>query len=211
MANLLVIWKPLQVSSWMPKYSRGLPPCGNHAKGKPLLTFITCKSLMSTCLQLPQSLYGFLSQLLNKRNQSDMLTHCKCELVHAIWKILLDSEFLDAYKNGIVLQCHGVLHWIFPCIFTYLANYPEKYSKVSSACVMSLKLLPDRVLLATIQDKGLCPCPLCLIPKFVMVENPPISFSPFTLADYSLFSHFSFNDFIATAFLDLAKDLDIQI
>ena len=45
----------------------------------------------------------------------------------------------------------------------------------------------------------------------VMVEEPPISFSLFTLADCSLFSLFSFNDFIATAFLDLTKDLDIQI
>ena len=45
----------------------------------------------------------------------------------------------------------------------------------------------------------------------VMVEGPPISFSLFTLADCSLFLHFSFNDFVATAFPDLAKDLDIQI
>ena len=33
----------------------------------------------------------------------------------------------------------------------------------------------------------------------IMVEEPPISFSPFTLANCTLFSHFSFNDFIATA------------
>ena len=46
---------------------------------------------------------------------------------------------------------------------------------------------------------------------FVMVENPPISFLPFTLAHCMLFSHFSFNDFITTAFPDLAEDWDIQI
>ena len=45
----------------------------------------------------------------------------------------------------------------------------------------------------------------------VTVEEAPISFSPFSLADCSLFSHFSFNDFIATAFPDLAGDLEIQI
>ena len=45
----------------------------------------------------------------------------------------------------------------------------------------------------------------------VTVEGLPISFSPFTLADCMLFSHFSFNDFITTAFPDLAKDLDIPI
>ena len=45
----------------------------------------------------------------------------------------------------------------------------------------------------------------------VMVDDPPISFSPFSLADCTMLSHFLFNDFIAIAFLDLARDLDIQI
>ena len=45
----------------------------------------------------------------------------------------------------------------------------------------------------------------------VTVEGPPISFSPFLAADCTLLSHFSFNDFVAIAFPDLAKDLDIQI
>ena len=45
----------------------------------------------------------------------------------------------------------------------------------------------------------------------VTVEDPPISFSPFSLTDCTMLSHFSFNDFIAIAFLDLAGDLDIQI
>ena len=43
----------------------------------------------------------------------------------------------------------------------------------------------------------------------VMVEGPPTSFSPFSLVDCTMLSHFSFNDFIAIAFLDLAGDLDI--
>ena len=45
----------------------------------------------------------------------------------------------------------------------------------------------------------------------VMVEDPPILFSPFSLADCTMLNHFSFNDFIAVAFPDLAGDLDIQI
>ena len=45
----------------------------------------------------------------------------------------------------------------------------------------------------------------------VMVEEPPISFSPFTLVDCTALSHFSFNDFVAVAFPDLAKDLEIPI
>ena len=45
----------------------------------------------------------------------------------------------------------------------------------------------------------------------VTVEDPPIPFSPFSPADCTLLSHFSFNDFVAVAFPDLAGDLDIQI
>ena len=45
----------------------------------------------------------------------------------------------------------------------------------------------------------------------VTVEEAPISFSPFSLTDCMLLSHFSFNDFVAIAFPDLAKNLDIQI
>ena len=45
----------------------------------------------------------------------------------------------------------------------------------------------------------------------VMVEEAPTSFSPFSLVDCMLLSHFSFNNFIAVAFPDLAGDLDAQI
>ena len=45
---------------------------------------------------------------------------------------------------------------------------------------------------------------------FVTVEDPPISFSPFSLVDCTMLSHFLFNDFVAIAFLDLAGDLDAQ-
>ena len=43
-------------------------------------------------------------------------------------------------------------------------------------------------------------------PLFVMVEEAPTSFSPFSLVDCILLSHFSFNDFITVAFPDLARD-----
>ena len=90
--------------------------------------------------------------------------HCKHELFHAIWKIILDDEFVEAYKNGIVIKCHdGVLHCVFPWIFTYSADYPEKYIE-HSLCTMILTSF-DRVLITTIRDKGLYPCPRCLLPK----------------------------------------------
>ncbi|KAI5894787.1 uncharacterized protein SCHCODRAFT_02496704 [Schizophyllum commune H4-8] len=78
----------------------------------------------------------------------DITTHCRRELMHAVWKFLLDEEFLQAYKYGVVVRCvDGVERRIYPRIFTYSADYPEK------------------VLLGTIRDGGLCPCPRCLVEK----------------------------------------------
>ncbi|KIK81965.1 hypothetical protein PAXRUDRAFT_47946, partial [Paxillus rubicundulus Ve08.2h10] len=97
---------------------------------------------------LPQSIQEFVSRFSTKKNHSDILAHCKRELFHALWSILLDDEFVEAYRDGIVVQCYdGICRRVFPRIFTYSADYPEK------------------VLLATIRDKGNCPCPRCLVPK----------------------------------------------
>ena len=45
----------------------------------------------------------------------------------------------------------------------------------------------------------------------VTVEEPPIPFSPLSSVDCTMLNHFSFNDFVAIAFPDLAGDLDFQI
>ena len=45
----------------------------------------------------------------------------------------------------------------------------------------------------------------------VTIEDVPIPFSPFSLTDCTMLNHFSFEDFIAIAFPDIARDLDIQI
>ena len=48
--------------------------------------------------------------------------------MHAIWRILLDDDFVEAYKNGIVVRCFDGVTWrVYPRIFTYSADYPEKY------------------------------------------------------------------------------------
>ncbi|KAF8833415.1 hypothetical protein BDN67DRAFT_992844 [Paxillus ammoniavirescens] len=84
-------------------------------------------------------------------NAKALQTHCRRELLHACWDILLDNKFLEAYHHGIVLHCgDGVFRLVFPRIFTYSADYPEK------------------VLIATIRDMGRCPCPHCLVPKHLI-------------------------------------------
>ena len=59
-------------------------------------------------------------------------------------------------------------------------------------------------------DKGFL-LPRHYKPDSVMVIETPTSFSPFSLTDCTLYSHFSFNDFIRIAFPDLTRDLDNPI
>ena len=59
--------------------------------------------------------------------QRDILAHCRRELMHAVWKFLLDDDFLHAYKYGIALRCQdGIERRVYPRILTYSADYPEK-------------------------------------------------------------------------------------
>jgi hypothetical protein len=45
---------------------------------------------------------------------------------------LLDDEFLEVYEHGIViLCCNSIAQRFYPRIFTYSADYPEKYMKPS--------------------------------------------------------------------------------
>ena len=58
---------------------------------------------------------------------SEVLTFLKRELVHAIWGLLLNEEFLHAYKSGVIVLCaDGIQRQLFPRFFTYSADYPKK-------------------------------------------------------------------------------------
>ncbi|KAF9230744.1 hypothetical protein BU15DRAFT_83245 [Melanogaster broomeanus] len=97
---------------------------------------------------LPDAFKDFVTERSGGKPSDALLTHCHRELFHAQWRILLDDEFLEAYEHGIVITCQDeVRRRIYPRIFTYSADYPEK------------------VLIATIRNLGKCPCPRCLIPK----------------------------------------------
>jgi hypothetical protein len=77
--------------------------------------------------QLPDGFGDFLGEH-NIRSTPQLKAHCKRELFHAVWRILLDDEeFRHAYKHGIVLECtDGIKRRFYPRIFTYSADYPEK-------------------------------------------------------------------------------------
>ncbi|KAF9033895.1 hypothetical protein BJ165DRAFT_1396369 [Panaeolus papilionaceus] len=98
---------------------------------------------------LPSNLQDIYMKAFNNVSASkDTISHLKRELMHAVWRLLLNSEFMKAYEHGFVIQCSdGIWRRIFPRFFTYSADYPEK------------------VLLATIKYLAKCPCPRCTTQK----------------------------------------------
>jgi hypothetical protein len=116
------------------KYARSAPKSGAcHLVGflpsvssPPILLMIS----QTTVHQLPDKVKDVLSGLprMSKSGMAALQTHCRRELFHACWDILLDQHFVRAYRHSIVLKCaDGVLRRIFPRIFTYSADYPEKW------------------------------------------------------------------------------------
>jgi hypothetical protein len=78
-------------------------------------------------LKIPDSIDEILVDIAPKSQRPALKAHCRRELMHEVWRLLLDDEFLHAYMHGIVLMCaDGIKQWIYPRIFTYSADYPEK-------------------------------------------------------------------------------------
>jgi hypothetical protein len=80
-------------------------------------------------LQLPDRIQDKIRDAIGKAASKALLTHCRRENFQAAWLILIqDPEFLDAYVNGMIIDCiDGVRRRVFPRFFTYSADYPEKY------------------------------------------------------------------------------------
>jgi hypothetical protein len=93
-----------------------------------------------------------------------MLTHLKRELMQAIWLLLLDDRFMEAYDFGFIVQCADrILRQLFIRFYCYSADYPEKYVQTDSS---SLHLMTScRVLLVCIKNLGRHLCPLDLTTK----------------------------------------------
>jgi hypothetical protein len=82
--------------------------------------------------QLPDSFKEFAVGYTGGKGPNKILmAHCHREIFHEQWKILLDDEFLEAYEHGILLQCcDGITRRLYPRIFTYSADHPEKLSSL---------------------------------------------------------------------------------
>ncbi|KAJ3504726.1 hypothetical protein NMY22_g17828 [Coprinellus aureogranulatus] len=118
------------------KYARGKP---SERLGNQVAYF----------LKLPDKIYDHLKDRNEGKLPTDaLIKYCSRELFHRQWSILLDAEFLDAMKFGIVIPCpDGKSRCFYPRIFSYAADYPEK------------------VLIGGVRTNGKCPCHRCFIPK----------------------------------------------
>ncbi|KAG8958343.1 hypothetical protein FRC05_009001, partial [Tulasnella sp. 425] len=95
---------------------------------------------------LPESFQDFVCEQRGYPADARLKTHCRHELFHQVWCILLDKKFVKAYKHGIlVVFPDGSLRRVYLRIVTYSADYPEK------------------VIIATIRNLGTCLCPRCLV------------------------------------------------
>ncbi|KAG6912842.1 hypothetical protein DXG01_011609, partial [Tephrocybe rancida] len=99
--------------------------------------------------ELPDEFKAWSSQYLGKnKTNSEFLSHCRRELTHAQWRLLLDDDFINTYQHGLVVQWEdGISRRFYPRIFCYSADYKEK------------------ALMATVRMNGLVPCPCCKVLK----------------------------------------------
>lgn len=62
-----------------------------------------------------------------KHATAAMLTHIRREIAQAVWMMIMDDEFMDAYAHGFPEELiDGIMRLGFPRFQTYSADYPEK-------------------------------------------------------------------------------------
>ncbi|PSR74642.1 hypothetical protein PHLCEN_2v9671, partial [Hermanssonia centrifuga] len=97
---------------------------------------------------LPDTIQDLYHSIYDIPATKNVLKFCKNHIIHAIWLLLMDDSFMDAYEHGIRVNCGDhVIRRLFPRFFTYSADYPE------------------RILLACLRFLGRCPCATCYILK----------------------------------------------
>ena len=115
------------------KYRRCKPTCKlcNHIaffrKVSQLYVNSSIRRLIT--LQVPAEFKDFVaSHSDGKGPSSAFMTHFHREYFHAQWKELLDNDFLEAYEHGVIIECcDGKKRRFYLRIFSYSADYPEKY------------------------------------------------------------------------------------
>ena len=103
---------------------------------------------------------------MNGTHPSDhFMAHCRREVLHAQWEILLDDEFVYAYEHGIVINCcDGITRQFYPRIITYSADYKEKCVSLCSIHLLSDHRLRVGPSLPPSAVAAIVPVPVALYP-----------------------------------------------
>ena len=114
------------------KYNRCKPSChlANHvAYFLDVSRSIHFAAFLLDACQLPDAIKDFVAEQGGEGiNATTIIKHCRRELMHAQWNVLLDAEFIKAYEHGIVSQCcDGIRRRFYPRFITYAADYKEKW------------------------------------------------------------------------------------
>ncbi|CDO77154.1 hypothetical protein BN946_scf184657.g29 [Trametes cinnabarina] len=95
---------------------------------------------------LPDTIQELYTQHYGTTPSADVLTFCKRELMQRIWLMLLDEDFMEAYKHGILIDCaDGIKRRLFPRILTYSADYPENEASESGTPAGMLRASEKRI------------------------------------------------------------------
>ncbi|KAK1225782.1 hypothetical protein PQX77_011262 [Marasmius sp. AFHP31] len=98
--------------------------------------------------QIPDTVRDVYREAYGCAPSDDVMKHLKREVMQAVWDLIMDEDFLDAYEKSMVIKCADkVKRRFLPEFFSYSADYPEKIAVV---CVKYL---------------GNCLCVRCVIEK----------------------------------------------
>ena len=90
------------------------------------MTILFCNTL-THFIKLPSNIQDLYKKIYGVHASDEVLRFCKTELMQAIWLLLMDEEFMEAYEHGMLVTCgDGVVRRLFPRFFSYSADYPEK-------------------------------------------------------------------------------------
>ncbi|KAJ3510290.1 hypothetical protein NMY22_g16016 [Coprinellus aureogranulatus] len=120
---------------------------GNESKYRRSKASLNLFEEMAYLQSIPDAFSDWYTQRSGKNSiPQPVKAHLNREVFHAQWRILLDDDFVNAYKHGLVVSgIDGVKRRFYPRIFTYTSDYPERTTIVS------------------IRNLGDCPCPRCLV------------------------------------------------
>ncbi|EJF58719.1 hypothetical protein DICSQDRAFT_148934 [Dichomitus squalens LYAD-421 SS1] len=97
---------------------------------------------------LPADLLRFYEDTYGVPASAAIIRWLKYDLMQKVWLLLFDAKFMHAVEHGVVVLCgDGIMRRVFPWIFMYLADYPEK------------------CLVACLKPLARCACPDCTTDK----------------------------------------------